>query len=107
MKKKLRGTTDRPRLYVFKSNQHIYAQVIDDSKSQILIAQSSLSYRNVNSDQITSCSTCYISELVGKLIAKECQKKGIKKVIFDRGNKLYHGRIKALAESTREEGILF
>nr|YP_009313760.1 Ribosomal protein L18 [Helminthocladia australis]SCW22014.1 Ribosomal protein L18 [Helminthocladia australis] len=107
MRKKLKGTSERPRLYVFRSHKHIYAQVIDDSKSQILIAKSSLSHRKLSLNTSMSCATCQISELIGKLIAQECHDKGINKVVFDRGNKLYHGRIKALAESARAEGIKF
>jgi len=105
MKKKIQGTLNRPRLYIFKSNKHIYAQIIDDAKAKILVAISSLSpeIRLI----IRYKSNCEISKQVGKLVAKQCLIKGITQVIFDRGKKLYHGKIKVLAESAREEGINF
>nr|SCW23034.1 Ribosomal protein L18 [Nemalion sp. H.1444] len=105
MSKRIRGTSDRPRLYVFRSNKHIYAQVIDDSKSKTLVTASSLS-KTIKSNY-GSLATCKISRIVGKSIAKECLSKGISKIVFDRGHRLYHGRIQALAEAAREEGILF
>ncbi len=109
MKKILRGTLNRPRLYVFRSNKHIYVQVIDDTHNKILITKSSLSFKRTNpiEGQGQSYANCNISKLVGKLIAEDCLKNGINKVVFDRGKKLYHGRIKALAESARQEGIEF
>jgi large subunit ribosomal protein L18 len=105
MKKKIKGTIERPRLYIFKSNKHIYAQIIDDAKTKILIAISSLS-PEIRS-RLKSNSNCEISKQVGKVIAQHCLNKGIDKVIFDRGKKIYHGQIKALAESAREAGINF
>jgi large subunit ribosomal protein L18 len=105
MKTKLRGTFDRPRLYVFRSNKHIYAQIIDDNKGQTLVTTSSVSpeIRSTHKDY----SNCEISEKVGKSIAKKCIAQGITQIIFDRGKKLYHGQIKALAESARAEGMHF
>nr|YP_009314783.1 Ribosomal protein L18 [Neoizziella asiatica]SCW23238.1 Ribosomal protein L18 [Neoizziella asiatica] len=105
MKKKIKGTLNRPRLYVFRSNKHIYGQVIDDSQNKILITKSSLLFYKNNPSQ--GSANCSAATLVGKLIAEDCLKHGINKVVFDRGNKLYHGRIKALAESARQEGIEF
>jgi large subunit ribosomal protein L18 len=105
MKKKIMGTFERPRLCVFKSNKHIYAQIIDDNRSQILFTISSTS-PSIRSDQKYP-SNCEISRKVGQSIAEKCLEKGITKVIFDRGKKLYHGKIKVLAESVRETGIHF
>nr|YP_009315193.1 Ribosomal protein L18 [Titanophycus setchellii]SCW23648.1 Ribosomal protein L18 [Titanophycus setchellii] len=105
MKKVIKGTLQRPRLYVFRSNKHIYAQIIDDTQNKVLLTQSSLLCKSNN--QSRTYATCSTSKLVGKLIAEDCLKRGISQVIFDRGNKLYHGRIKALAESARQEGIHF
>jgi large subunit ribosomal protein L18 len=105
MSKKLRGTSERPRLYVFRSNKHIYAQIIDDTRSKTLITASSTS-TEVKS-QVQSSANCETSRMIGKSIAKSCINQGIYQVVFDRGNKLYHGRIKALAESAREAGINF
>lgn len=105
MNKKLRGTSDRPRLYIFRSNKHIYAHIIDDIKSNIILSISSLSPQ-IRTAKI-STGNCQASRLVGKSLAEKCLDQGIKKVVFDRGCRLYHGRIKILAESAREAGILF
>ena len=105
MKKKIRGTVERPRLYVFKSNKHVYAQVIDDDQAQILVTISSASPA-IRSNQKYP-SNCEVSKKIGKSIAEKCLEKGITQIIFDRGNKLYHGKIKALAESVRETGVHF
>ena len=105
MRKVIKGTPDRPRLYVFRSNKHIYGQVIDDTQNKILITKSSLS--NKNTDHVTSYANCSTSTIIGRLIAEECIHQGIKKVVFDRGKNIYHGRIKALAESARTTGIEF
>lgn len=105
MSKKLRGTSNRPRLYVFRSNKHIYAQIIDDIKSSTILSVSSMSPDIRMSE--TPSSTCNASRLVGKSIAEKCLRKGITKVIFDRGCRLYHGRVKILAESAREAGMHF
>ncbi len=105
MSKKLKGTYDRPRLYIFRSNKHIYAQVIDDIDASIMLSVSSLSPEirilKESSDNYN------VSQIVGQIIAEKCLKKGIHKVVFDRGSKLYHGRIKILADSARQSGILF
>nr|YP_009314167.1 Ribosomal protein L18 [Izziella formosana]SCW22421.1 Ribosomal protein L18 [Izziella formosana] len=105
MKRSIKGTPDKPRLYVFRSNKHIYGQVIDDTRNKILITKSSLSLKNSN--VTTTYANCQTSIIIGKLIAEECLNKGITQVVFDRGNKLYHGRIKALAESARTAGVKF
>jgi large subunit ribosomal protein L18 len=98
------GTTERPRLAVFRSNNHIYAQVIDDSQHHTLVAASSL---EADVRKEVSGSTTGASEAVGKLIAQRAIEKGIKQVVFDRGGNLYHGRVAALASSAREAGLDF
>jgi len=105
MIKKIKGTAQRPRLYVFRSNQHIYAQVIDDTTHKILLSSSSIS--NTFKISIKSTATCESSQKVGQDIAIQCKNKGITHIVFDRGKRLYHGRIKALAQATREAGINF
>ena len=102
----LNGNEVRPRLAVYRSNNLIYAQVIDD-KAQITICAASTIDKELKekSDQLSS--DCKSSSIVGKLLAKRAAKKGIKKVIFDRGGNIYHGRVKALAEAAREAGLNF
>lgn len=99
------GTSERPRLAVFRSHEHIYAQVIDDTKHHTLVAASTLEPDLRTS--LSSSATCDASSQVGKLIARRLLEKGIQKVVFDRGGNLYHGRIKALAEAAREAGLDF
>nr|QCI08593.1 ribosomal protein L18 [Spermothamnion repens] len=101
MKKKVLGTQKKPRLYIFKSNKHIYAQVIDDFNSKIITSSSTIS------KEIKKLANCTTSKLVGKHIASAIKEKGIYEVVFDRGNNIYHGQVKALADATREEGINF
>ena len=105
MKKKITKRAEWPRLHVFRSNKHIYAQVIDDKKN-ITIATSSSICPKLKT-QIESPATCRTAALVGQDIGNKLKDKGIKKIIFDRGKKIYHGRIKALAEATRETGVVF
>ena len=98
------GSSERPRLSVFRSHQHIYAQVIDDTMHQTLVAASTLEPALKSQDL---GATCEASVEVGKLIAQRSLEKGIAKVVFDRGGNLYHGRVKALAEAAREAGLDF
>ena len=100
---KLSGTAARPRLNVFRSNKHIYAQLIDDINGVTLVSASSLD-KDVNLD---STSNVDAAVTVGELVAKRAVEKGVKAVIFDRGGYLYHGRVKALADSARENGLEF
>lgn len=100
---KIFGTSDCPRLAVFKSNLHIYAQVIDDEKGITLTSASSLE-KEIRDKKLSGKEK---AKLVGELIAKRCLEKGIKRVVFDRGGFLYHGRVKILAESARENGLKF
>ncbi|ABW29683.1 50S ribosomal protein L18 [Acaryochloris marina] len=103
VRRKVVGTAERPRLAVFRSNQHIYAQVIDDAQQHTLAAAST-----VESDlKSSSGATCDASTAVGKLVAERAIEKGIKAVVFDRGGNLYHGRVKALADAAREAGLEF
>ena len=100
----LNGTNTRPRLSVFRSNNHIYAQVIDD-QAQVTICSASTIDKELKEDAKKSTSTCESSTAVGSLVAKRAIKKGIKEVIFDRGGNIYHGRVKAFAESARKHGL--
>jgi large subunit ribosomal protein L18 len=99
------GSAERPRLSVFRSNNHIYAQVIDDSMHHTLVAASTLDPEL--REMLGSGANCTASEKVGQLIAQRSLEKGITKVVFDRGGNLYHGRVKALAEAAREAGLDF
>jgi large subunit ribosomal protein L18 len=94
----------RPRLSVFRSGQHIYAQLIDDAASQTIAAASSL--ENAKSGAKKTYNVAAAAE-VGKLIAQRAIEKGVKQVVFDRGGYLYHGRVKALADAAREGGLEF
>lgn len=105
VRRKLSGTAQRPRLAVFRSNQHIYVQVIDDEQQHTLVAASTL--EATLRSELDSGATCDASAEVGKLIAQRSQEKGITQVVFDRGGNLYHGRVKALADAAREAGLQF
>ena len=102
---KVKGTLDRPRLSVYRSNQNIYAQIIDDSSSNTLVSCSTLD-RSVKLE-ITNGRTCQASRIMGQKLAELSLKKNITKVVFDRGPYLYHGRIKALADGARAGGLQF
>jgi large subunit ribosomal protein L18 len=105
IRKKVAGTADRPRLAVFRSNLHIYAQLIDDVSQHTLAAASTLDKEL--KEKLTNTSNCEASAEVGKLVAQRALSKGIEKVVFDRGGNLYHGRVKALADAARESGLNF
>jgi large subunit ribosomal protein L18 len=105
VRRKVTGTAQRPRLAIFRSNQHIYAQVIDDTRQHTLAAASTLE-PEVKS-QPSSGATCEASSQIGKLIAQRLLAQGIQSVVFDRGGNLYHGRVKALADAAREAGLEF
>ncbi|KAB2329638.1 50S ribosomal protein L18 [Cytobacillus gottheilii] len=100
---KLSGTAVRPRLNVFRSNKHIYAQLIDDVNKVTIASASSLD-KDVNLD---STSNVDAAVKVGELVAKRAVEKGVNSVVFDRGGYLYHGRVKALADAARENGLEF
>ncbi len=103
IRQRVRGTTERPRLAIFRSLKHIYAQVIDDNHGRTLVAASS----DEKSSALKSGGNIAGAKAVGKMIAGRAKEKGIQKVVFDRGGYLYHGRVKALAEAAREAGLEF
>lgn len=103
IRRKISGTADCPRMAVFRSNQHIYVQLIDDTAHATLAAASSLE-KDLREDGGANCDA---STKVGTLIAERAIAKGIKTVVFDRGGNLYHGRIKALADAARGAGLEF
>ncbi len=98
----MHGTKNRPRLFVFRSNQHIYAQLVDDDKAKVLISVSDKNLKIKKGEKKSD-----IAKEVGKSIAKKAMENKIEKVIFDRGGIVYHGRIKALADGAREAGLKF
>ena len=105
IRRKVVGTPESPRLCVFKSSRHIYAQLIDDSQGATLCAASSLKIGEVKAGDKSSRKLVQARE-VGKLIAEVAKGKGISKVRFDRGGYLYHGRVAALADSARKNGLV-
>jgi large subunit ribosomal protein L18 len=105
IRKTLSGTPVRPRLAVFRSNKHIYAQIIDDAKGTTLTAASS---RDADAKKdLKNGGNVAAAKAVGKLVAQRAKAKGIEAVLFDRGGYLYHGRVKALADAAREAGLKF
>ena len=105
MRNHLSGTTQRPRLAVFRSNNHMYAQIIDDTVGKTLVAASTLE-KDVKAE-IEKTNNVDAAAYVGTVIAKRAIEKGIKAVVFDRGGYIYHGKIKALADAAREAGLEF
>lgn len=105
VRKKIVGTTEKPRLNVFRSNNNIYAQIIDDVAGHTLIAASTLDASI--KEAVSSTGNKEAAKLVGAKVAKLALEKGIENVVFDRGGYLYHGRVKELADSAREAGLKF
>jgi len=105
LRRHLNGSADRPRLAVFRSNNHIYAQLIDDDAQSTLCSASTLD-KDLRVT-VKAGATCDASVAVGELVAKRALAKGIQQVVFDRGGNLYHGRVKALADAAREAGLQF
>ena len=105
IRKKVKGTTERPRLAVFRSLNHMYAQIIDDGSGKTLVAASTVEKEVLGDSKGTGNITA--AKLVGKNIAQRAKAKGIEAVVFDRGGYIYHGRVKALAEAARESGLKF
>jgi large subunit ribosomal protein L18 len=103
LRRKVRGTPERPRLSVFRSLYHIYAQVIDDTQGRTLASASS----NEKEAKLGGGGNLQGAKAVGKLVAERARQHGIQQVVFDRGGYLYHGRVKALAEAAREGGLEF
>ena len=104
IRKKIFGTPERPRLCVFKSNRHLYAQIIDDVAGHTLAAESTLS-KDIDSADFENNAAR--AKRVGELIAAKAKSQGVDKVVFDRGGYIYHGLIKALSEGAREQGLIF
>lgn len=102
---KLSGTTEAPRLAVYRSTKHIYAQLIDDVKGVTIVSASSVD-KDLK-EKLSHGGNIEASKVVGEAIAKKALKKGVKDVVFDRGGFLYHGRIQALADAAREAGLNF
>ena len=106
LRRYLSGTSQRPRLSVFRSNNHIYAQVIDDDAQSTLCAASTLD-KDLKTALKSDFNSCKASTAVGELVAKRAIAQGIQEVVFDRGGNLYHGRVKALADAARGAGLNF
>ena len=104
IRKKLLGTSERPRLNVYRSLNHIYVQVIDDLEGKTLVAANSAEGKK---ESRTKGGNLAAAKSIGKTIAERAKAKGIAKVVFDRGGYIYHGRIKALADAAREAGLQF
>jgi large subunit ribosomal protein L18 len=100
-KRRIRGTTERPRVSVFRSNKAIYAQLVDDAAAATLVAA-----RSAEVDG-SGLKKAEVAKKVGELLAQRAKDKGIERVVFDRSGYLYHGRVKALAEGAREGGLVF
>jgi len=105
IRRKISGSEARPRLSVFRSTRHIYAQIIDDGKGQTLVAASTLS--GEIKGKLSGLKKADAAKEVGKLLAAKAREKGIARVVFDRNGFIYHGRVKAVAESCRENGLEF
>lgn len=101
IRKKVQGSTERPRLTIFRSNKGIYAQLVDDTTGNVVTAASTLLLDNASGNKVEQ------AKAVGKLIAEKAKDKNIDSVVFDRSGYLYHGRVKALADSARESGLKF
>ena len=107
IRKKLAGSDERPRLNVYRSLNHIYAQLIDDGKGVTIVSASTASGNKAAKGKKKTGGNLASAKEIGKLIAQRAQEKGVKKVVFDRGGYLYHGRVKALADAAREAGLEF
>lgn len=105
MRANISGTTQRPRLCVFRSDKHIYAQIIDDTTAQTLVAASTVE-KEVK-DKVEFTNTTEAAQAVGEVVAKRALEKGITTVVFDRGGYVYHGKVQALADAAREAGLQF
>ena len=106
IRRQVQGTNTRPRLCVYRSNKHLYAQVISDESGRALAAVSTLSAELKDSVKAKTATVSAAKE-VGQLIAKKCQERGIRTVVFDRNGFLFHGRIRAVAEAAQEAGLQF
>ena len=102
VRKKISGTTARPRLTVFRSNKQIYAQVVDDTSGSTVATATSLKL-----EKTAEANKSMVAAQVGEAVAQACLAKGIKEVVFDRNGYIYHGRVKALADGARKGGLVF
>lgn len=105
IRNKLSGTAQRPRLAVFRSDKHIYAQIIDDVKGATLVSASTME-KDIRT-QIEKTNNVEAAKVVGELVARRALDKGVNEVVFDRGGYVYHGKVKALADAAREAGLQF
>jgi large subunit ribosomal protein L18 len=105
VRKKIEGTTARPRLNIFRSSKHMYAQIIDDTNG-VTVAAASTQDKELK-DAVANGGNVEAARKVGELIAKRAKEQGVAKVVFDRGGYLYHGRVQALADAAREAGLEF
>ncbi|MNI64039.1 50S ribosomal protein L18 [compost metagenome] len=105
VRKKIEGTTARPRLNIFRSSKHMYAQIIDDTNGVTIVAASTQDKELKES--VSNGGNVDSARKVGELIAKRAKEQGVDKVVFDRGGYLYHGRVQALADAAREAGLEF
>ncbi len=105
LRNRFKGTADRPRLAVYRSNMHIYAQIINDLEHKTLVAASTVQ-KDVKAE-LEKTNDVAAAAYLGKVIAKKAKEKGITEVVFDRGGYIYHGKIKALADAAREAGLEF
>jgi len=107
IRRKMQGTAERPRLNVYRSLNHIYVQLIDDLNGVTVVSASTVEGRKDKKSAKTTGGNVASAKAIGKTIAERAKEKGVKKVVFDRGGYLYHGRIKALADAAREAGLEF
>ena len=109
IRKKMQGTAERPRLNVYRSLNHIYAQVIDDLHGKTLVSASTAEGKKADGQKVAGRTGGNVAaaKAVGKTIAERAKAKGVTKVVFDRGGYIYHGRVKALADAAREAGLQF
>lgn len=105
IRKKISGSPERPRLSVFRSARHIYVQIVDDQQGRTLVAASTLS--SEIKEKLSGLKKSDTAKEVGRLLAEKARSKGISQVVFDRNGFLYHGRVKAVADSCREHGLVF
>lgn len=104
IRKKITGTTERPRLRVFKSNKHIYAQIIDDTQSRTVVSMSTVDKNFTQGEEKGKSGD---AKTVGTLLAEKAKAAGVEQVVFDRGGYNYHGRVKSLSEGARDGGLKF
>ncbi len=103
VRRKVSGSAERPRLSVFRSNRHIYAQIIDDRAGRTLVSASSMD----SELDLTGKNKSDVAAEVGRVLARRAREEGMERVVFERGGNLYHGRVKALADGAREGGLVF